>query len=208
MKNTVLTSKIFFGFLSLTSDELFLKSQTSALFLLYTLFLLIFPHHFLSLTIRKSHLDFLLHFCAIFFYPTVCPRIEQEPVLLSPALFYFLPQRLPCFYDLGYHVTNLYHIIVVLHPLIIMAEPVFQIIPLFFQCMEPFVFYFPSPSSSFHCFFYISTRNAQIRYIQKFLFLFLTLVFYYVDTLSPVINLCHIVIHSFRFFLTVLFMLF
>ena len=127
---------------------------------------------------------------------------------MRPALFYFLPQRLPCFYDLCYHVTNLYHIIVVLHPLIIMAEPVFQIISLLSLCIEPFVFYFPSPSSTFHCFFSISPRNTQIRYIQKFLFLFLTLVFYYVDTLSTVINPCNIVINSFWLFLTVLFLLF
>lgn len=36
----------------------------------------------------------------------------------------------------------------VLHPLLIMAEPVFQIIPLFFPCIEPFVFYFPSSTVS------------------------------------------------------------
>ena len=105
-------------------------------------------------------------------------------------------------------MTNLYQIIVVLHPLVIMAEPVFQIIPLFLLGIEPFVFYFPSPSSAFHCFFYISPRNTQIRYIQEFLFLFLTLVFYYVDTLSTVINPCNIVINSFWLFLTVLFLLF
>lgn len=129
-------------------------------------------------------------------------------MLLRPALFYFLPQRLPCFYDLGYHMTYLYHIIMALHPLVIMAEPMFQIIPLFFLCIEPFVFYFPSPSSSVHCFCYISARNIQIRYIQKFLFIFLALVFYYVDTLSTVINPGNIVINSFRLFLPVLFPLF
>lgn len=127
---------------------------------------------------------------------------------MRPALFYFLPQPLTCFYDLRDHVSNLYHIIMVLHPLVIMAEPVFQIIPLLFLCIEPFVFYLPSPSSTFHCFFYISPRNTQIRYIQKFLFLFLSLVFYYVDTLSAVIYPCNIVINSFRLFLPVLFPLF
>ena len=44
-------------------------------------------------------------------------------MLLRPALFYFLPQPLTCFYDLRDHVSNLYHIIMVLHPLVIMAEP-------------------------------------------------------------------------------------
>ena len=184
------------------------SSQKAALTLFSLLFALLFPlispHHFLATAVHKSHLYFFLQFGSILFYPSVFPRIEQKPVLLLPALLYFFPQPLPCFYDLCDHVPYLYEIIMVLHPLVIMAEPVFQIIPLFFLRIKPFVFYLPSPSSPFHGFFYISPRNTQIRYTQKFLLLFLTLVFSNVDTLSAIIYPCNIVINSYRLFLPVL----
>ena len=74
---------------------------------------------------------------------------------LAGGPVYFLPQLLPCFYDLRDHMADLYQIIMVLHPLIIMTESVFQIIPLFFLCIESFIFYFPSVFSYFYGILYI-----------------------------------------------------
>ena len=138
------------------------SSQKAALSLFSLLCTLLFPlistHHFLSSAVHKSHLYFFLQFGSILFYPSVFPRIEQKPVLLLPALLYFFPQPLPCFYDLCDHVPYLYEIIMVLHPLVIMAEPVFQIIPLFFLRIKPFVFYLPSSSLSYSITLILSPR--------------------------------------------------
>lgn len=71
-------------------------------------------------------------------------------MFLLSALLYIFPQFFPCFQYLGYHIPDLYQIIVAFLGLVVLAELMFQMVPLPFLSVEPFLLYFSPHTPIFH----------------------------------------------------------
>lgn len=110
----------------------------------------------------KPNLESLFS-CIQFFQAFCFPGLQKPPVLLLPALLHFLPYLFPCLQNLRYHMPCLYQIIMVLPCLVVMAETVFQIVPLLLLRIEPLVLYRPPSPPCLRQFLCYPLCYGQIR---------------------------------------------